>query len=89
MKFLVQILGKEPVAMRKKWRKVEAGSFGDAIWKVLRKKSKAVPRMKRMCGGNLYVVVASVTIDGEKNVRDNGMPVVVHGYNVELKNTAA
>ena len=89
MKYLVQVLNEVPTFMRKHWHTVDADTPEKAVVELLRMKSKAVPRLARKSGGKLYVSVAPVKMGSQVNVRDNGMPIVAHGFNVGLNRKAA
>ena len=85
MKYLVQVVNSVPIYMRRHWHTVESEKPSDAIYALLRRQSKAVPRLARMCNGKAYVAVAPTQMGYERNIRANGMPIVIHGFDVTLK----
>ena len=87
MKFKVQfqVRSEGSKFMRKRWHSVDAGSPRGAVEAVLRRHSKAVPRLASMSGGRtLDVSVAPDRLVRSPNVGPKGVPFLVYGFDVTL-----
>ena len=90
--YLVQVCKVAPTGyVRKHWHEVEAEDFCEAVAVCLRKMGeKAFLRFIRMTGGEAYASVALKAYpSGTSNIRTNGMPIVVNGYNLTFNKKAA